>query len=159
MPPGALPGGKRRRPDQPRVLDRRLPVLHRFAINRIADHLDKSGDRRIFRDEAMIPALMGRADQHQFKPALPDDASAQAGEHGPAFAAIGGIGVRAARLPSVAVAGLRAQPHEIEHVDRPGAVIGAECGEGFFGRIDMAGHKALRGWCTTINHFQRRRLP
>ncbi len=70
-----------------------LAVLHRFAIDRIADHLDEGGDAWIFGDEAVIPALLLRADQHQLEPALPDDAAAEALEHRAAFAPIGRIGL------------------------------------------------------------------
>jgi inner membrane transporter RhtA len=45
------PGRARLEADQPRILDRRLPVLDRLAIDRIADHGDEGGDGRIFGDE------------------------------------------------------------------------------------------------------------
>ena len=37
--------------DQTRILDRRLPVLDRLAIDGVADHGDEGGDARIFGDE------------------------------------------------------------------------------------------------------------
>ena len=65
------------KPDQPRILDRRLPVLDRLAVEGIADHGDEGGDARIFGDETEIPALVGRPDQHELEPAAPDDPSAK----------------------------------------------------------------------------------
>src|SRR5437667_5578833 len=82
--------------DQPGILDRRLAVLDRFAIDGISDHLDKRGDAWIFGDETMIPTLFLRPDQHQFKPALPDDQPAEPRKHRFAFPAVGRIGFRAA---------------------------------------------------------------
>ena len=77
-------------------------------------------------------------DQHQFEPALPDDPAAEPFEHRPAFPAIGRIGFRAGRLAAVGIGGLRAQPDQIEHVDRARPVIGPELRENFLGRIDVA---------------------
>ena len=57
----SLADRQHRVPDQARILDRRLAVLHRFAIDGIADHLGEGRDARIFGDEAMIPALLLRA--------------------------------------------------------------------------------------------------
>src|SRR5271169_3626668 len=87
-----LAGGEWFQADQPRILDRGLPVFHGFPIERIADHFDKGGNAGIFGDEAMIPAFLRWPDQHQFKAALPDHLAAETGEDGAAFTAIGGIG-------------------------------------------------------------------
>src|ERR1700719_970576 len=81
--------------DEPRILDRGLTVFHRLAVHRIADHLDERANARIFRDEAMIPIFVRRSDQHQFEAALPCHLAAEAREHRPALAAVGGIGFRA----------------------------------------------------------------
>src|SRR5260370_24363162 len=93
-------------------------MLHRFAIDGIADHLGEGGNTRIFGDEAVIPALLLRPDQHQFEPALPDDPAAQPRKHRPALSSISRISFRAARLAAVGIASLLPQPHQIEHVDR-----------------------------------------
>src|SRR5262245_29594052 len=85
----------------------------------------------------MVPAFLLRANQHQFETALPDDAAAEPFEHRAAFAPIGRVGVRASRLAAVGIGGLGAQPDQIEHVDGPRTVIGAELREDFLGRIDM----------------------
>ena len=77
-------------------------------------------------------------DQHQFEPALPDDAAAEPFEHRAAFAPIGRVGFRAGRLAAVGIGGLRAQADQIEHVDGPRPVIGPELREYFLGRIDVA---------------------
>src|SRR5213079_3255442 len=95
--------------DQARILDRSLPMFHRLAINRIADHFGEGGDGRIFGDEAMVPALGLGSDQHQFEPALPDDFAAEPLEHRPAFPAIGRIGFRAAGLAAIGIGGHRPQ--------------------------------------------------
>jgi hypothetical protein len=46
--------------NETRVFDGRLPVLDRFPIRAITDHLDESGRRGIFRNETMVPAFFGR---------------------------------------------------------------------------------------------------
>src|SRR5437667_10692901 len=92
-------------PDQARILDRGLTMLHRLAVNWIADHFGEGGDARIFGDEAMVPALGLGADQHQFELALPHDPPAELLEHRPAFPAIGGIGFRAAGLSAIGISG------------------------------------------------------
>src|SRR5262245_39761717 len=98
-------------------------MLHRFAIDGIADHLDKSADAWIFGDEAVVPALRLRTDQHQFETALPDDLAAEPLEHRRALPAIGRIGFRAARLAAVGIGSLLPQPHQVEHMDRTRPVI------------------------------------
>src|SRR4029078_4052457 len=90
-------------PDQPGILHRRLAMLHRFAVDRIADHLDESGNAWIFGNEAMIPALVLRADQHSFEWTLADDLATKPREHRAALAAIGGIGFRACRRAAVGI--------------------------------------------------------
>src|SRR3979490_776035 len=72
-------------------------MFHGLAVDGIADHFRKSSNAWIFGDEAVVPAFLRRADQHQFKPALPDDAPAQPFEHRPAFPSIGRIGLGAGR--------------------------------------------------------------
>src|SRR5262249_35528263 len=96
--PERLPDWQHRVPDQAGIFHRRLAVLHRFAVDGVADHLGEGGDAWIFGDEAMVPALLLGTDQHQLESALPDDAAAEALEHRAALAAIGRIGFRAARL-------------------------------------------------------------
>src|ERR1700754_54436 len=86
----------------------------------------------------MGPALLLRADQHQFETALPDDLAAQPLEHRCTLTAIGRIGFRAARLAAIGISSLFPQPHQIEHVDRPWPVILPELREYLLGRIDMA---------------------
>ena len=124
--------------DQARILDRRLTVLHGFAVDGIADHLGERRDAGIFGDEAMVPALLLRADQHQFEPPLPDDPPAQPFEHRPAFPAIGRIGFRTGGLAAIGIGRLIAQPDQIEHVNRARPVIGPKLREYFLGRIDVA---------------------
>src|SRR6266568_6804673 len=68
-------------PDQAGIFDCSLAMLDRLAIDRVPDHLGEGRDTGIFRDEAMIPALLGGSNQHQFEPALPDDPAAQPLEH------------------------------------------------------------------------------
>ena len=79
-----------------------------------------------------------RADQHQFEPALPDDAPAEPLEHRAAFAAISRIGLRAGGLAAVGIGGLRPQADEVEHVDRAWPVIVPELRKNFLGWIDMS---------------------
>ena len=74
-------------PDQPGILHRRLAMLDRLAVNRIAKHRHEGGDVGILGDEAEIPALLLGADQHQFERAPPDDRAAERGEHRLALAA------------------------------------------------------------------------
>ena len=124
--------------DQAGILDGGLAVLHGFAIDGIADHLGERRDAWIFGDEAVIPALRLGPDQHQFEPALPDDAAAEPFEHRAAFAPIGRVGLRPRRLAAVGIGGLRAQANQVEHVDGPRPVIGPELCEHFPGRIDVA---------------------
>src|SRR5437867_8300076 len=124
--------------DQAGILDGGLAVLHRFAVDGIADHLGERRNAWIFGDEAAIPALRLGPDQHQFEPALPDDAAAEPFEHRAAFAPIGRIGFRARRLAAVGIGGLRAQANQIEHVDRTRPVIGPKLRKHFLGRIDVA---------------------
>ena len=124
--------------DQAGILDRGLAVLDRFAVDRIADHLGERRNAWVFGDEAVVPALLCRPDQHQLEPPLPDDPATQPLEHRPAFPAIGGIGFRPRRLAAIGIGRLLAQPDQIEHVDRPGPVIGLELRENFLGRIDVA---------------------
>ena len=64
--------------DEPGILDRRLTVFDRLAIDRIADHFDEGGYRGIFRDEAMVPAFLGGPDQRQLEAAPPDVPAAEA---------------------------------------------------------------------------------
>jgi hypothetical protein len=73
------PKGAGREADEPRILDSRLPVLDRFAVDWVADHGDKGGDARILSDEAEIPALLDWPDQRLLEPAAPDDRSAGPG--------------------------------------------------------------------------------
>src|SRR5262245_51400338 len=113
-------------------------MLHRLAIDGIADHFDEGCDRRIFRDEAVVPAFLRRADQHQLEPSLPDDPPAEPFEHRPALAAISRIGFRPGCLASIRIGGLHAQPYQVEHVNRAFAIVLAELSEYFLGRIDMA---------------------
>src|SRR5262245_44239185 len=47
-----------RKADEARVEHGGLAVLHRFAIDRIADHLDEGRNRRILGDEAFVPGLV-----------------------------------------------------------------------------------------------------
>src|SRR5690348_7611424 len=129
-------------PDQPGIPNRGLAVLYRLPVDGIADHLDEGADARIFGDEAMVPAFLLRADQHQLEPALPDDAAAEALEHRAAVTAIGRIGLETARLAAVGIGRILAQAHEVEHVDRPGPVALPEFCEDLLGRIDMA-HASL----------------
>src|SRR6476469_5944713 len=70
-----------RMPDQSRILDACLTVLHRFPIDGITDHLGERSNAWIFGDEAMIPALLLGPDQHQFKFPLPNDPAAQPFKH------------------------------------------------------------------------------
>src|SRR5258708_19361511 len=112
-----LADGERRKADQPRVLYRRLAVLDGFAVNWIADHFDEGGDIRIFRDEAVIPALVGWADQHQLKPALPHDPAAEPSKHRPAVAAVSRIGFRAGGASPVGAGGPVVEPHQGDHGD------------------------------------------
>src|SRR4051794_15349158 len=98
-------------------------MLNGFAIDGIADHFNESGDAWVFRDEAVVPALLSWPDEHQFEPALPDHLATEAHEHWSAVAAIGRIGFRARRGPSVRVGGTVEQPDQIEHVDRSGAIV------------------------------------
>ena len=65
---------------------------------------------------------------------------AEAQKHRPALAPVGRIGLGPGRRAAIRIVGALAQPHEIEHVDRARALVGAEGGEGLFCRIDMAGH-------------------
>src|SRR5713226_5150708 len=113
-------------------------MFHRFPVNGIADHFRKRRNAWIFGDEAVVPAFLRRAYQHQFEPALPHDAAAEAFEHRSAFPAIGRIGFGAGRLAAIGIGRLLAQPDQIEHVDRTRAVIGAELRENFLGWIDVA---------------------
>src|ERR1700730_14545833 len=80
-------------PDQAGILDRGLAMFHCLPVNRITDHFRKCRNAWIFGDEAMVPTLFRRPDQHQFEPALPHDPAAQPFEHRPAFPAIGRIGL------------------------------------------------------------------
>src|ERR1019366_10186048 len=132
-----LAGRERLEPDQSRVLHRGLPMFDGFTIDRIADHFDERGDARIFGDEAMIPALVGWSYQHQFEPALPDHLAAKTDKYRAAVAAIGRIGFRAGRGPPVRISGAVEQPDQIEHVDRPFAIVVSKLGEHFLCRIDM----------------------
>ena len=120
-------------------------MLDRLAIGGIADHLGEGGDAGVFGDEAMVPALVRRSDQHQLETALPDDPAAQPLEHRTAFPAIGRIGFRAGRLTAVGIGRLLSQPDQIQHVNGTWAIIGPELREDFLGRIDVA-HTALPGW-------------
>ena len=63
IPPKVFPTGKHGVPDQARIprSHRRLAVIDRFPIDRIADHLGERGDAWIFGDEAVVPALVSRA--------------------------------------------------------------------------------------------------
>src|SRR6516162_5548034 len=54
-PDASRPG---RETDQPRILDRRLPVFDRLAVDGIADHGDEGGDARRLSDERKIPAFL-----------------------------------------------------------------------------------------------------
>src|SRR5579883_1031677 len=106
-----------------------------LAIDRIADHLDEGGDFRIFRNEAVMPMLILRADQHQFETALPDHLAANAREHRTAFAPVGRIGFSPRRIPPVGIGGARAQADQIEHMDGTGPVIFAKPREYFLGGV------------------------
>src|SRR5258708_19611816 len=140
--------GERGKEDQRRVLYRRLAVLDGFAVDGIADHFDEGSDIRIFRDEAVIPALVRWADQHQLKPALPYDPAAEPSKHRPAVAAVSRIGFRAAGASPVRIGGAIVEPHQIEHVDGAFAMIVAKLCEDFLRRIDMAFHNVShRGRC------------
>jgi hypothetical protein len=134
---------------------RRLAVLHRFPINRIADHLGEGGDAWIFGDEAVIPAFLHWADQHQFEAPLPDDPAAQPFKHRPAFPAISRIGLRAGRLAAVRIGRLLPQPHQIEHVDRAWPVVGPKLREYFLGRIDVAHGGFLSPACPSFTTRRR----
>ena len=59
-------------------------------------------------------------------------------EHRAALAAISRIGLGTRGLAAVGIGGLRAQAHQIEHVDRTRPVVGPELRKDFPGRIDMA---------------------
>src|SRR5258708_32942747 len=143
-----LADGERRKADQPRVLYRRLAVLDGFAVNWIADHFDEGGDIRIFRDEAVIPALVRWADQHQLKPSLPYDPPAEPSKHRPAVAAVSRIGFRAGGASPVRIGGAIVEPHQSEHVDGAFAMLVSKLCEDFPGRIDMACHDVShRGRC------------
>src|SRR5260370_29021393 len=91
-----LADGERRKADQPGILYRCLAVLDGFAVDGIADHFDEGGNARVFRDEAVIPALVRWADEHQFKPALPYDPAAEPSKHRPPVAAVSRINPPAA---------------------------------------------------------------
>src|SRR5258708_8438696 len=110
-----LADGEQRKADQPRVLYRRLAVLDGFAVDGIADHFDEGSDIRIFRDEAVIPALVGWSDEHQFKPALPSDPAAAPSKHRPAVAAVSRIGFRAGGASPVGIGCAIAGAHQIQH--------------------------------------------
>src|SRR6267142_997397 len=125
-------------PDQVGILDRRLAMFDRFAVDGIPDHFRKCRNARIFGDEARIPALFGRPHQHQLDPPLPDNLSAEPLEHRAALPAIRRIGLRAGCLAAIGIGRLLAEPDQIEHVDGPGPVIGPELREDFPGRIDVA---------------------
>src|SRR4029078_9835760 len=71
--------------DQAGILDRGLAVLDRFAVDRIADHLGKRRDAWVFGDEAVVPALLCRPDEHQLETPLPDDPATQPLEHRTSF--------------------------------------------------------------------------
>ena len=113
-------------------------MFHRLTVNGIADHLGERADIRILGDEAMIPPLFLRPDQHQFKPALPDDPPTEPRKHRAAFPAIGRIGLRAGRLAAIRIGRLFPQADQVEHVDRTRPIIGLKLREHFLGRIDMA---------------------
>src|SRR5215467_8183983 len=86
----------------------------------------------------MVPALVLATDQHQFEPALPDDAAAEPLEHRPAFAAISRVGFGAGGFAPVRIGGLLPQAHQVEHVDRTRAITLPELREYVPGWIDMA---------------------
>src|SRR6266404_6018445 len=90
-------------------------MFHRFPVQRIADHLGEGGNTWIFGDEAMVPTLFRRTDQHQFEPSLPDDPAAQPLEYRPAFPAVGRICFGAGRLATVGIGRLPPQPRSEEH--------------------------------------------
>src|SRR5262249_42981749 len=149
--------------DQPRSEDRRLAMLDGLTVDRIADHGDEGVDRGIFGDEALVPRLLTRSNQHQLESAAPDDAAAKPCENGMAVAPIGGIGFRAGGFASIRIGGLVAEADEIEHMDRAGPIVGAEGCKGFLCRVDMLGHVAAflgkssietRGW-TLFGHRPR----
>src|SRR5215813_14724886 len=107
-----------READQPRVKHGRLAVLHGLSIHWIADHLDKSCDRGVLRNETLIPLLFTRSNEHQLEAAAPDNAATKFGEDRIALASVGRIGLCPRRIPDIRIGGLVPKPHEIEHVDR-----------------------------------------
>jgi hypothetical protein len=125
-------------------------MFHRLAVHGIADHFRKRGDAWIFGDEAVVPAFLRGADQHQFEPALPDDASAQPFEHRSAFPSIGRISFGAGCLAAIGIGRVFPQTYQIEHVDRPWPIIGPELRENFLGRIDVAHAALLVTFCFLI---------
>ena len=58
--PNPIPSAPGAIADEPQILDRRLPMLDRLAVDGVADHGDEGGDGRIVCNKAEIPALLRR---------------------------------------------------------------------------------------------------
>src|SRR5689334_25419206 len=89
----------------------------------------------------MVPAFVGWPDQRQLESTHPGNAAAEPGEHRSAIAPVSCVGFGTGRRPSVRIGGSFAQADQIEHVDGPSAVVVAELGEYFLGRIDVTCHR------------------